>query len=37
MIDPLQDIGGNVFAWLCDKERENNNTESRKDTDNDCG
>lgn len=27
MIDPLDDIGGNVFAWLCDQEREENNKE----------
>lgn len=33
MIDPLQDIGGNVFAWLCDEEREKDNEYEEREKD----
>ncbi len=32
MIDPLQDIDGNVSAWLYDQERERNYNEWERET-----
>ena len=35
MRGPLEDIGGNVFAWLCDQEREKQEEEQHEETDDD--